>query len=97
MPASQYFGKEVLLEKLVWVLYTYPDGSQFCFQTTLNGDILREHGITLEDNKFPRLDRKYYERGRFVYRQFPFSGVTVTLWDSEHYTDPDSLKVKDFL
>lgn len=97
MPASQYHGKEVLLEKLVWALYTYPDGSQFCFQTTLNGDILREHGIILEENKFPRLDKKYYERGRYVYRQFSFNNVRVTLWDAEHYTDADSFKVCEFL
>lgn len=97
MPAQQYSDKNVLLRQEVWATLTYPDGSQFSFKTTLNGDILREKDIILEEGKFPRLDKQYYMNGRYVYRQFSFVGVTVTLWDTEHYDDPDSYKVREFL
>lgn len=89
--------KSVLATQCVWVLLTYKDGSQFCFQTTLNEDILRERGILLEEGRLPRLDKQYYVNGQYVYRQFPFEGVSVSLWDQEHYDDPDSLLVKEFL
>ena len=70
-----------LLEGLVWVLLRYCDGSEFCFQSTLNSTILYQHGIVLEEGKLVRLDKKYLEYGQMVYRQFPYPGVTIMVWD----------------
>lgn len=97
MSAKQIKDKNALLEQEVWVLYKYSDGSEFCFKTTMCEGILNKLGIVLEAGKLPRLDKKYYERGQFVYRQFPFDQVTVTLWDEEHYTHELSKKLKSFL
>ncbi len=97
MPASKLTNKQVLVEKPVWALLTYSDGSQFCFQTTLNQDILRDKGIILEEGKLPRLDKTYYMYGKYVYRQFSIEGASISLWDGEHYDDPASCALKDFL
>ena len=95
--ATQILDKNVLLSDKVWVLFKYDDGSEFCFQTTMSPSILSQEGIILEQGKLPRLDKKYYEGGTFVYRQFPFEDVVVSLWDSEHYTDAASEKLKSFM
>lgn len=81
----------------VWVLLTYSDGSEFCFQTTLCPDILRDYGVVLEEGKLVRLDKKYYWNGEYVYRQFPFQGAKISLWDALTYTNPDSLALHEFL
>lgn len=82
---------------LVWALLTYKDGSEFCFQTTLNGSILREYGITLEEGCLPRLDKKYLYNGEMVYRQFPYEGAKVSLWTEETYTNKESENLRIFL
>lgn len=97
MQASRLTDKSLLTSGIVWVLLTYADGSQFCFQTSLNPDVLRDRGIVLEEGKLPRLDKQYFVWGQMVYRQFPFAGTTVQLWTGEHYDDPASEAIKDFL
>lgn len=97
MPATQITNKSALTDDLVWALLTYNDGSQFCFQTTLNVDILRERGVVLEEGKLVRLDKKYYWNGQYIYRQFPFSGAKISLWDRLHYTHAESLQLHEFL
>lgn len=82
---------------LVWALLTYPDGSEFCFQTTLNGPILAQHNIVLEEGKLARLDKRYLEGGDMVYKQFSFAGAKVSLWEEETYFDKASKALKDFL
>ena len=86
-----------LSERRVWALLKYEDGSEFCFETTLNPDILNGLGIVLEEGKLVRLDKKYYIGGAFVYRQFPYSEASITLWDELHYTDKFSLKLHQFM
>lgn len=95
--ANRISDKSALTTGLVWVLLRYPDDTEFCFQTTLNGEILSQLGIVLEEGKLVRLDKKYFVRGDFVYKQFPYVGVSVSLWDSEHYTDPTSASLRDFM
>lgn len=97
MAATIITNKSALMEGLVWALLTYPDGSQFCFQTTLNTDILRDYGIVLEEGKLVRLDKKYYWNGQYVYRQFPYVGASITLWDGIHYDHEASVKIHEFL
>lgn len=94
---ERYTDIKVLQERLVWALLTYSDGSQFCFQTTFNEDILREYGIVLEENSLPRLDKQYYWGGRYVYRQFPFEGAKVSLWSELTYTHLPSRELHGFL
>lgn len=89
--------REALARELVWILLTYEDASEFCFQTTLNPDILRSRGVVLEEGMLVRLDKKYYWGGKFVYRQFPFAGAKVSLWDALTYTDPRSARLHEFL
>lgn len=96
MPGNKYTDKNVLMSKLVWVLYTYPDNSEFCFQTTLSPDILRERGVVLEEGHLVRLDKMYYIGGQMVYRQFPYQGVVISLWDALTYTDERSMKMHPF-
>lgn len=86
-----------LTSGLVWVLLRYADGSEFCFQTTLNPQILRGRGVILQEGCLARLDKKYLEHGAMVYRQFPFEGATISLWDSMTYTDETSAKLRDFM
>lgn len=95
--SNQYKGASCLEKGLAWALLTYADGSQFCFQTTLNPNILRERGVVLEEGKLVRLDKKYYMHGKYVYRQFPFGGTRVTFWDAMTYTDPRSAQLRDFM
>lgn len=97
MLATRVNDKSALTEGLVWVCLTYKDGSQFCFQTTLNVDILREKGVVLEEGKLARLDKKYYWGGQYIYRQFPFVGASVSLWTGLHYDHVESYKVHEFL
>ena len=82
---------------LIWVLFRYADGSEFCFQTTLNEDILRAHGIVLEEGCLVRLDKKYLENGAMVYRQFNYDGVSISMWDKLTYTDSMSASLHKFL
>lgn len=97
MSATRITNKSALTDGLVWALLTYSDGSQFCFQTTLNTNILREKGVVLEEGKLVRLDKQYYWNGQYIYRQFSFVGATVSLWDGLHYDDADSFKIHEFL
>lgn len=97
MCGERILDKNKLLTGLVWVLLTYRDKSEFCFQTTLNNDILREKGITLEEGKLPRLDKTYYVNGKFVYRQFPVEGAKLSLWTALTYTDIRSEAMHKFL
>lgn len=101
MPYETTHGNQIkdvnsLLRGKVWALLTYEDGSQFCFETTLNSILLRELGIVLEEGHLPRLDKKYYWNGRFIYRQFDVSKATLTLWDSLTYTHLESFKLHEF-
>lgn len=95
--AVKITDSQQLLQRLVWVLLKYSDGSEFCFQTTLNPKLLREYDIVLEEGNLVRLDKKYFVDGQMVYRQFPHQGATISLWESEHYTDPQSAKLRAFL
>lgn len=97
MPGKKFTDKNVLLTDKVWVLLTYPDKSEFCFQTTFCPEILRELGITLEEGRLVRLDKKYYMGGQFVYRQFPFANASISLWDSLTYTHKPSYELHQFL
>ena len=96
MSGKRILDNNQLLREKVWALLSYPDGSEFCFQTTLNADILRELGITLEENKLPRLDKTYYWNGRNIYRQFSVVGVKVSLWDAMTYTHEPSYQLSKF-
>lgn len=97
MSATRITNKSALTEGLVWALLTYSDGSQFCFQTTLNANILREKGVILEEGMLVRLDKQYYWGGHYIYRQFPYVGASVSLWTELHYDHAESFKVHDFL
>ncbi len=97
MAATRITDKSALTEGLVWVLLTYSDKSQFCFQTTLNTSILRDKGVVLEEGKLVRLDKKYYWGGQYIYRQFSYVGATISMWTSLHYDHPESYKVHEFL
>lgn len=95
--AGKISDASTLNRELVWVLLRYADGSEFCFQTTLSTALLRKYGVVLEEGKLVRLDKKYYVNGQYVYRQFPFAGTVVSLWDSLHYTDEISYRLHEFL
>lgn len=97
MSGKQIQDKTLLAKGLVWTLLRYQDGSEFCFQTTLNPDILRERGVVLEDGCLVRLDKKYYVDGRYQYRQFPFDGASISLWDALTYRDQSSYAIHEFL
>lgn len=86
-----------LTSGLVWVLLRYKDGSEFCFQTTLNTQLLHQYGVILEEGKLVRLDKKYLVRGDMVYRQFPYGDASISLWDSETYTDEHSAELRKFM
>lgn len=94
---SKITDSNKLLTDKVWALLHYSDGSEFCFQTTLNSDILYQYGIVLEEGKLPRLDKKYLEFGQMVYRQFNFQGAQITLWDSMTYTDETSAHLREYM
>ena len=97
MAGNRITDTSVLQKGLVWALLTYADGSEFCFQTTLNLDILRERGVVLEEGMLVRLDKKYYWNRQYVYRQFSYKGARVSLWDALTYTNKDSMKLHEFL
>lgn len=97
MSGKRIEDKNVLLQRKVWVLLQYSDGSEFCFETTLNSELLQEYGIQLEEGCLPRLDKKYYWGGQYVYRQFPFAGTRVSLWDTCTYTHAPSQRMHEFL
>lgn len=96
MSGNPIKDKNALVNGKVWVLLTYSDGSQFCFQTTLNTHILKELGIILEEGKLPRIDKKYYWGGQYVYRQFSFIGAKLSLWDNLTYTHKPSEVLHSF-
>jgi len=54
-------------------------------------------GVLLEEGKLVRLDKKYLKQGKMVYKQFPYEGASVSLWDAETYTDSVSEQLKDFI
>ena len=97
MVGNRILDSRELERRKCWILLQYPDGSEFCFLTTLNPDILRDTGIVLEEGMLVRLDKKYYIDGNMVYRQFPYQGVSVSLWESLTYTDEASYSLHDFL
>ena len=95
--AIRITDSQQLLQRLVWVLLRYSDGSEFCFQTTLNTQILRDRGVILEEGHLVRLDKKYFVDGQMVYRQFPHQSAVISLWESEHYTHPESAALRAFM
>lgn len=95
--AIKITDSQQLLQRLVWVLLRYSDGSEFCFQTTLNGQILRDRGVILEEGHLVRLDKKYFVDGQMIYRQFPHQSAVISLWESEHYTHPESAALRAFM
>lgn len=97
MSAERITTKSALADGLVWVLLTYPDTSQFCFQTTLNPSILRKKGVVLQEGKLVRLDKKYYWNGQYIYRQFDYIGASISLWTDLHYDHSDSFAIHEFL
>lgn len=97
MSNTKYTDGVVLLRQRVWALLTYPDGSEFCFETTLCPEILNSLGVVLEEQMLVRLDKKYYIGGQMVYKQFPFEGAKVTLYDSLTYTNESSYALHQFL
>lgn len=97
MPGNRIDDVNALASGKAWALLTYSDKSEFCFQTTLCESILRELGIVLEEGKLPRIDKQYYWNGKFIYRQFPIAGASVTLWDALTYTHRPSYELHNFL
>ena len=97
LPGNRITDSSVLGKALVWVLLRYTDGSEFCFQTTLNPDILSERGVVLEEGMLVRLDKKYYWNSRYIYRQFPYQGAKISLWNTLTYTNAESAKLHEFL
>lgn len=95
--AIKITDSQQLLQRLVWVLLRYSDGSEFCFQTTLNAQILRDRGVVLEEGHLVRLDKKYFVDGQMIYRQFPHQSAVISLWESEHYTHPESAALRAFM
>lgn len=86
-----------MTNSLKWVRFTYNDSSQFCFQTTLNTDILTAMGITLEEDKLPRLDKQYYSDGKYIYRQFSvLTPIKVEVLDECSYTHEPSRQLHIF-
>jgi len=87
-----------LFNEIVWVRFTFSDKSEFCFQTTLNDDILRRRGIVLEENCLPRLDKTYFYDGGKIYRQFPFDvAESVVICDNLEYTDNRSRLLHQYM
>ena len=97
MKANRITDSSAIGSRLVWVLLRYADKSEFCFQTTLNTDILRKKGVVLEEGMLVRLDKKYYLDGTYKYKQFPYQGASISLWDGLMYTDKKSMELHDFL
>lgn len=97
MAGNKINNPNALTDGLVWALLTYQDGSQFCFQTTLNGALLAKYGVILEEGKLVRLDKKYLVKGDMVYKQFKYEGTKISLWDAETYTDAVSAGLRQFL
>ncbi len=97
MAGKRITDANALMTSKVWALLRYSDGSEFCFQTTLSSDILRDLGIVLEEGMLPRIDKKYYWDGRFAYRQFPYQEASISLWDACTYTHAASSKFHEFL
>lgn len=95
--ACKYKDASILQKGLVWVLLKYPDKSEFCFQTTLNPELLRKYDVILEEGKLVRLDKRYLQNGQMVYKQFPYGNAKITLWDGMTYTDEKSAELRDFL
>lgn len=96
MTGRRITDANALMAERVWVLLTYPDGSEFCFQTTLNPALLHQEGVVLDEGKLVRLDKKYLVNGQMVYRQFPYEGAVISMWTSETYNDPMSAKLRAF-
>lgn len=87
-----------IMNEIVWVRLTYPDKSQFCFQTTLSPSILKRYAILLKENSLPCLDKRYYINKEMVYKQFGLTDdVSVEVMDNPNYTDRISKKLKDFI
>lgn len=87
-----------ITKEMVWVSLTYPDKSQFCFQTTLNPAILKRYDILLKENCLPCLDKQYYINKEMIYKQFELTDdVAVKVIDRPVYTDEMSEKLKDFI
>lgn len=97
MQASRISDSSQITKRELWALYRYPDNSEFCFRTTLNQTILAKYGIILEERCLPRLDKKYLVNGEMIYRQFSYDGVTISMWESETYTDKRSARLRHFL
>ncbi len=97
MLPTRIHDRSALTTGLVWVTLTYSDGSQFCFQTTLNPDLLRSYGVTLEEGKLVRLDKRYFWNGEMVYRQFNYVGAKITMWTGLHYDHEPSRQLHNFL
>lgn len=86
------------MNEIIWVRLTYPDKSQFCFQTTLSPSILKRYGILLKENSLPCLDKRYYINKEMVYKQFELTDdVAVEVMDYPNYTDQISKMLKDFI
>ena len=85
-----------LSKRKVWVTLTYDDGSEFSFQTTLNPEILNSLGIQLIPGCLARLDKKYYLDGLMQYKQFPYQGAAVSVYDSMHYTHKASVELSKY-
>lgn len=97
MAGNRITDNSAITSGLVWALLRYQDGSEFCFQTTLNAQLLNSYGVVLEEGCLVRLDKKYFENGAMVYRQFPFSGTSITLWDALTYTNEESAALREFM
>lgn len=97
MAGKRISDSNALVEGLVWVLLTYNDGSEFCFQTTLNTRILAQYGVILEEGCLVRLDKKYFMNGQMVYKQFPYTSAKVSLWTAMTYTDRESAELREFM
>lgn len=86
-----------ILNEIVWVRLTYPDNSEFCFQTTLNSTILNRRGIVLQEGKLVRLDKQYLYGTKMQYKQFSIENCKVDILSSKEYRDANSAFLHDFL
>lgn len=90
--------KEELLKGIVWVHLIYKDGTEICFQTTLNVQELAKRHITLQENSLPRLDKMYVVNKIRGYKNIPLAGVVVfEVVDKPIFLDKNAEKLSAFL
>lgn len=78
----------ILKDRIALVHIIYRDGTELCFTTTLNPQILAEKGIILQEDSLPVLDKKYSMHKQQFYKQVPLKEVTsFNIVDKPIYQD----------